>query len=71
MDFLIENFGAIFFYVIAALAVAGGVGVITLKNPVHAALALLETFVMVAVLFVLRHAEFLAAVQVAGIECAD
>jgi NADH-quinone oxidoreductase subunit J len=64
MDFLVANFGAIFFYVVAALAVAGGIGVITLKNPVHAALALLETFVMVAVLFVLRHAEFLAAVQV-------
>ena len=64
MDFLVANFGAIFFYVVAALALAGGIGVITFKNPVHAALALLETFVMVAVLFVLRHAEFLAAVQV-------
>ena len=64
MDFLVANFGAIFFYVVAALAVAGGIGVITLKNPVHAALALLETFVMVAVLFVMSHAEFLAAVQV-------
>jgi len=64
MDFLVANFGAIFFYVVAALAVAGGIGVITFKNPVHAALALLETFVMVAVLFILRHAEFLAAVQV-------
>jgi len=64
MDFLVANFGAIFFYVVAALVVAGGIGVITFKNPVHAALALLETFVMVAVLFVLRHAEFLAAVQV-------
>lgn len=64
MDFLVANFGAIFFYVVAALVVAGSVGVITLKNPVHAALALLATFVMVAVLFILRHAEFLAAVQV-------
>ena len=64
METLVANFGAIFFYVVAALAVAGGIGVITFKNPVHAALALLETFVMVAVLFILRHAEFLAAVQV-------
>jgi NADH-quinone oxidoreductase subunit J len=64
METLVANFGAIFFYVVAALALAGGIGVITFKNPVHAALALLETFVMVAVLFILRHAEFLAAVQV-------
>ena len=64
MDFLIANFEAVLFYTVAVAAVAGGIGVVTLKHPVHAALALLETFVMVAVLFVLRHAEFLAAVQV-------
>ena len=64
MGFLIDNFGAIFFFLVAALTVAGAVGVVTLRNPVHAALALLETFVMVAILFILRHAEFLAAVQV-------
>lgn len=64
MDFLVANFEAIVFFAVAALAVAGAVGVIALKSPVHSALALLETFIMVAVLFVLRHAEFLAAVQV-------
>ena len=64
MEYLIANFGAILFYLVAALAVAGAVGVVTLRSPVHAALALLETFIMVAVLFVLRHAEFLAVVQV-------
>jgi len=64
MDFLVANIEAIVFYAVAALTVAGAVGVISLKSPVHAALALLETFIMVAVLFVLRHAEFLAAVQV-------
>jgi NADH-quinone oxidoreductase subunit J len=64
MDFLVANFEAILFYTVAVLAVAGAVGVVMLKHPVHAAVALLETFVMVAVLFVLRHAEFLAAVQV-------
>ena len=64
MDFLVANIEAIVFYAVAALTVAGAVGVIALKSPVHAALALLETFIMVAVLFVLRHAEFLAAVQV-------
>ncbi len=64
MDFLVANFGAIFFYVVAALTVAGGIGVIAARNPVHSAMSLLWTFFMVAVLFVLRHAEFLAAVQV-------
>ena len=64
MDFLVANTEAIVFYAVAALTVAGGIGVIAFKNPVHSALALLETFIMVAVLFILRHAEFLAAVQV-------
>jgi len=64
MDFLIANFAEILFYFFAVLTVAGGIGVLVFKSPVHAALSLLFTFVMVAALFVLRHAEFLAAVQV-------
>jgi len=64
MEFLTAHFAAIVFYVLAALAIAGGVGVIAFKSPVHSALSLLGTFLMVAALFVLRHAEFLAAVQV-------
>ncbi len=64
LDSLVTHFAAIMFYFFAALTVAGGVGVIAFRNPVHSALSLLGTFVMVAALFVLRHAEFLAAVQV-------
>ena len=64
VEFLVSNFEAILFLIIAALTVAAGVGVIALKNPVHAALSLLTTFLMVAVLFVIRPAAFLAAVQV-------
>jgi NADH-quinone oxidoreductase subunit J len=64
MDFLVANFGAILFYVVATITVAAAVGVVTLRNPVHAAVSLLLTFLMVAVLFVMSHAEFLAAVQV-------
>ena len=64
MDFLIAHFAEIIFYLFAAAAVAGGIGVITFKNPVHSAVSLLWTFLVVAVLFILRHAEFLAAVQV-------
>lgn len=64
MDFLVSHFAEILFYILAALALVGSIGVITLKNPVHAALSLLGTFFIVAVLFILQHAEFLAAVQV-------
>ena len=64
MDFLTANFAEILFYCLAILTVAGGVGVLAFKSPVHAALSLLFTFVMVAALFLLRHAELLAAVQV-------
>jgi len=64
MDFLVANFEAIVFYVLAALAVAGAAGTVMLRSPVHSALSLLWTFLMVAALFILRHAEFLAAVQV-------
>ena len=64
MEFLTAHFATILFYVLAGLTVAGGIGVISFKNPVHSALSLLGTFLMVAALFVLQHAEFLAAVQV-------
>jgi len=63
MDFLVQNFAVLLFYLLAALTVAGAIGVVALKNPVHAAISLLGTFLMVAALFVLKHAEFLGAVQ--------
>jgi len=64
MDFIVNNFVEILFYVLAGLTIAAGIGVISFKNPVHSALSLLLTFLLVAALFILRHAEFLAAVQV-------
>ncbi len=64
MDVLVANFAALVFYTLAALTVAGAVGVIVLRHPVHAALALLLTFLAVAGLFVLQRAEFIAAVQI-------
>jgi NADH-quinone oxidoreductase subunit J len=48
----------------AALTLLGGVGVIVLKHPVHAALMLVQSLFGVAVLFVAQGAHFLAAVQV-------
>jgi len=64
MDFFVANFAAIVFYALAAVAVAGALGVIALRHPVHAALSLLATFLAVAGLFVLQRAEFIAAVQI-------
>jgi len=52
------------FGLLAAVTVAGAVGVITRKNPVHSALLLIATLMSVAGIYVLLEAEFLAAVQV-------
>ena len=64
MDWLLANVPALIFYALAGVAVAGAIGVIAFSHPVHAALSLLATFLAVAGLFVLQHAEFLAAVQI-------
>ena len=52
------------FLIIGTIAVASSVLVIGMRNPVHSALFLLLTFLCVAILFVMRDAEFVAAVQV-------
>ncbi len=52
------------FLVAALIILVGAVGVVASRNPVHAALFLVQTLVGVAVLFVLNDAHFLAAVQV-------
>jgi len=48
----------------AVIVLSGGLGVLLARNPVHAALFLVQTLFGVAVLFVLLEATFLAAVQV-------
>jgi NADH-quinone oxidoreductase subunit J len=64
MSWFVLHFAQMVFYCLAACAVAGAVGVIGFRNPINAALSLLGTFLAVAGLFVLMHAEFLAAVQI-------
>ncbi len=64
MSWFVVHFSEIVFYCLAACTLAGAIGVIALRNPVHAALSLLGTFLCVAGLFVLMHAEFIAAVQI-------
>jgi len=48
----------------AAVILVGAVGVVTSRNPVHAALSLVMTLFGVAVLFIEEEADFLAAVQI-------
>jgi NADH-quinone oxidoreductase subunit J len=52
------------FSVAAAIVLAGAIGVVVARNPVHAALMLVMTLFGIAVLFVLQQDSFLAAVQV-------
>ena len=55
---------AVLFYVLSALAVGAGVQVIVSRNPIHSAIGLVTSFLSIAGLYVLLHAEFVAAVQV-------
>src|SRR5687767_945505 len=64
MDALVANGSAILFYVFGALALVGAIGVVTLRNPMYGAISLLMSFLAVAVLFLLRMAEFVAIVQI-------
>ncbi len=54
------EFSAIVFYLFAAILLLAGVRVITARNPVHAALALVLAFFTAAGLWLLLEAEFLA-----------
>jgi NADH-quinone oxidoreductase subunit J len=54
----------ILFYVFAAVLTVAAVGVITARNPVHAALFLVFAFINSAVIWMLMEAEFLAIVLV-------
>ena len=52
------------FLVTGAICLAGALGVVLLRNPVHNALSLIATLFGVAVLFISQEAYFLAAIQV-------
>jgi NADH-quinone oxidoreductase subunit J len=54
----------IVFAVAGTVCLAGAIGVVASKNPVHAALSLVATLFGIAVLFIAQDANFLAAVQV-------
>ena len=54
----------VIFFVFAALALAGALGVVLARNPVHSALFLVVTLVSVAVFFIQQQAQLLAVVQI-------
>jgi NADH-quinone oxidoreductase subunit J len=54
----------ILFFVFAALAVLSALGVVMRKNPVHAGVSLLMTFVSFAALYILLNAQFIAVIQI-------
>jgi NADH:ubiquinone oxidoreductase subunit 6 (subunit J) len=55
---------AVLFFIAAIGALAGAIGVVTLRNPFYSVLALVVHLVALAALFLLLRAEFVAATQV-------
>jgi NADH-quinone oxidoreductase subunit J len=53
-----------FFYMLAGLAIVGGLLVITRRNAVHSALALIVTLLAIAGLYLMLYAPFVAGVQI-------
>ena len=53
-----------FFYLLAAIMIIGGIMVITRKNAVHSALALITTLLAQAGIYLMLYAPFLAGVQI-------
>jgi NADH-quinone oxidoreductase subunit J len=51
------------FDILAVVAVIGALGVVLARNPVHSAVSLVVTFINLAGIYIILHAEFLAAVQ--------
>ena len=53
-----------FFYMLAAVMIIGGILVITRKNAVHSALALITTLLAQSALYLMLYAPFVAGVQI-------
>jgi NADH-quinone oxidoreductase subunit J len=64
MEQLTAGMPLVVFLIVGTIAVAASILVVAMRNPVHSALFLLLTFLCVAILFVMKSAEFVAAVQV-------
>jgi len=55
--------GALVVYAVAALAVVSALGVISARQPIHAALWMVANFGLTAILYLALHAPFIAAAQ--------
>lgn len=55
---------AVLFFSFAAVAVAGALGMVMARNPVHSALFLVMTMVTIAVFFLMLDADLVAAIQI-------
>ncbi len=55
---------AILFFLFAIVALAGAIGVVTLRNPFYCVLSLVVHLIALALLFLLLEAQFLAAAQI-------
>jgi len=55
---------AVLFYILATLAVVGGLLMVSLKNPLSGAFALILSLCSLAALFAMLHAEFLFILQI-------
>jgi NADH-quinone oxidoreductase subunit J len=54
----------LFFFIVAAVAVLASILVVTCRNPINSAMALIMTFFCLATLYVMLDAPFIAAIQV-------
>ena len=52
------------FVIFAVLALGMAIAVVVARNPIHSALFLLSSFLLVACIFILQQAEFVGAVQI-------
>jgi len=55
---------SLLFIIMSLIIIACAIGVVFQKNPIYSAVFLIQTMVSLAVLYVLLHAQFVAAVQV-------
>jgi len=55
---------AVLFFLFAGIALAGSLGVVVARNPVHSAMLLVATLISVAVFFIQQQAPLLATVQI-------
>ncbi|MEP7199718.1 MAG: NADH-quinone oxidoreductase subunit J, partial [Chloroflexota bacterium] len=64
IDLSIIPYENIIFYLVSALAIGAALAMVVSKNAVHAALFMVGNFALVAVLYLLLRAEFIATIQV-------